>query len=309
MKRFALLSCAAVIILSAPALAETAAPPVQKSAPPLPFHSVEGIGGAFAVPSAYVVNPSPSGEVFGLPAIGGMHVHVGKGRVLDALTVTETLWGRLELGYGLDHFDSGDLSGDIQAATGMIMSRNSINLHNFNAKFLAIPEGSWDQAWLPALSLGVHYKYNETLNTLNKDLAGTFTAIGIDDNDGWDFTLFASKMITCLPRPIILTAGARSTQAAHIGLLGFTGERKIVPEATLCVLAAPNLAFAFEYRAKPDEYTPIPGLVAGEDDWWTICTGWIVNDRMTLSGGYAHFGDMLNHRANGAWGVALKYEF
>lgn len=279
------------------------------SAPPLPFHSVEGMGGAFAVPSAYLVNPAAPGEVFGKPAIGGMYVHLGQGKILNALTVTETLWDRVELGYGFDHFDVGDLGADINAATGMSISENAVNMHNFNARLNVLKEGQFDQSWLPALTFGVHYKYNETVNTLNKDLAGTLKAIGIEDNEGWDFTLFASKMLIFMPRPVIVTAGARSTEAAHIGLLGFTGEREVVPEASVCVLAADNLAFALEYRAKPDEYQPIQGLVEGEDDWWTLCTGWIVSDQMTVSAGYAHFGDVLNHKANGAWGVALKYEF
>ena len=294
---------------AAPADRPAAETPAPLSAPPLPFHSVEGMGGAFAVPSAYLVNPGAPGGVFGLPSVGGMHVHLGNGRVLDALTLTETLWGRLELGYGLDHFDAGDLGADIRAATGMTISENAVNLHNLNARFQILSEGQGGRAWVPAVTVGVHYKYNETVNTLDRDLSGTLTAIGIKDNAGWDFTLFASKMINVLPRPVVVTVGARSTEAAHIGLLGFTGERKIVPEATVCAFVADNLLVAAEYRGKPDEYAAIPGLVEREEDWWTLCVGWIVNDRMTLSAGYAHFGRVLNHKANGAWGIALKYEF
>jgi len=116
-------------------------------------------------------------------------------------------------------------------------------------------------------------------------------------------------MITGLPRPVIVSLGLRSTEAAHIGLLGFTDERKLLPEGSVCLLARDNLVLAAEYRVKPNEYHDIPGLVEDEDDWWTLCAAYIVNSRLTIAGGYAHFGGVLNHPANKSWGVALKYEF
>lgn len=283
--------------------------PEKPAAPPLPLHSVEGTGGSFVVHSAYLVNPPEEGKVFGKPSFGGIHVHMGHGRSIYSLTATETLWGRLELGYGLNHLHVGDLGPDIAAATGMVIRDDTVDMHNFNARVLLVGEGAFEQSWMPALTFGVHYKYNETVDNLDRDLAGTLSAIGIEDNEGWDFTLYASKMIASLGRPVIFTAGLRSTEAAHIGLLGFTGEREIVGEGSVCVLVTDRWLLAGEYRQKPDEYTSIPGLVDPEDDWWTFCTAYIVDEHMTLAGGYAHFGRVLNHKANGAWGIALKYEF
>ena len=281
----------------------------EQAAPPLPLHSVEGTGGHFATPSAYLVNPAREGEVFGLPSIGGIYVHLGNGRHMLALTATETLWNRIEVGYGWDNFDMGDLPQDIERATTIRIRDHSVDLHNANLRLSLVRDGEFEQPWLPAITIGAHYKYNDTIEDIDNDLMGTLTAIGIEDNDGFDFTLSASKMIPGLPRPVILTATLRSTEAAHIGLLGFTGDRELVVEGTVCVLATNRFFFATEYRQKPDEYTAAPGLVAGEDDWWTICAGYIVNDHMTVAGGYAHFGDVLNHDANSSWGVALKYEF
>jgi hypothetical protein len=119
---------------------------------------------------------------------------------------------------------------------------------------------------------------------MNTDLAGTLRAIGITDNDGFDFTLYASKMITALPRPVIITAGLRSTKAAHIGLLGFTDERQVVAEGSVCVLITDRVIGAFEYRQKPNEYRKVPGLVEREDDWWTLCAGYVFNDHFTVAG-------------------------
>ena len=280
--------------------------------PPLPLHAVEGVGGTFAVHSAYVTNPPASGEILGLPSVGGIYVHFGQGRHLDAFTLTETLstpLGLLELGYAWNHFDAGDLHEDVLAATKIRLSDHAVDMHNFNARLQVVKEGAFDQSWAPALTFGVHYKYNDTIQDMDRELLGTLRTIGIKDDYGIDYTLYASKMITAIPRhPVILSAGLRSTEAAHIGLLGFTGERKIVAEGSLCVFATDRFILAAEYRQKPNEYKKVPGLIESEDDWWTLCGCYLINDHATIAIGYANFGEVLNHKANGAWGVAFKYE-
>ena len=303
-----LMAAISLVVSNAFADGEKVEEPTGKP-PPLPLHAVEGVGGSFAVHSAYLVNPPKKGDIFGLPSVGGILVHLGQGRNLDAFTITENLWGRLELGYGWNHFEMGDLPQDIQNATGIKIGEDSVDLHNFNARLLLLKEGAFGQSWLPALTFGTHYKYNATIDRIDDDLGGTLRKIGIKDNDGFDFTLYASKMITALPRPVILSAGLRSTEAAHIGLLGFTGDRKIVGEGSVCVLATDRLILAAEYRQKPNEYKSIPGLVEREDGWWTLCAAYVLSKRATIAAGYAHFGHVLNHKANGAWGVAFKYEF
>lgn len=259
--------------------------------------------------SAYLVNPAAEGKV-GMPSIGGLHVGLGDGRYIDSITVTETIGERLELGYGWNTFNAGDLREDVEATTGIKLRDRSVVMHNLNARVLLVQEGAYGQSWLPALTFGVHYKHNDTVKDMDSDLAGTLSLIGIEDNDGWDFTLYASKMVTALPRPVILTLGVRATEASHIGFLGFTGDYEAVLEGSICVLATDRLIFAGEYRQKPnDEYDEVANLIADEDDWWTICAGYILSSRATISAGYGPFGSVLNHEANHSWGVALKYEF
>jgi hypothetical protein len=86
---------------------ETAEPP------PLPFHGVEGYGGCFSTYCAHLVNSPPVGQKIGLPSFGGIFVRHGHGRYLTSLTATETLTGRLELGYGFNRFETGDLPDDV----------------------------------------------------------------------------------------------------------------------------------------------------------------------------------------------------
>ena len=46
---------------------EAAAAPEEP--PPLPFHSIEGVGGGAITPMAYLVNPGDECHVFGKPAV------------------------------------------------------------------------------------------------------------------------------------------------------------------------------------------------------------------------------------------------
>ncbi|MBC8549990.1 MAG: hypothetical protein H8D23_10095 [Candidatus Brocadiales bacterium] len=45
--------------------------------PPLPLQYVEGFGGIIITGSAYLINPSEEGKVFGLPGLSVTYVNVG----------------------------------------------------------------------------------------------------------------------------------------------------------------------------------------------------------------------------------------
>ena len=86
----------------------SAAKPAEKGAP-LPLHQIEGNGGIFATLSAYIVNPPRNGEPVGRPSVGFSYVNLGSEENLEALTITESPFKRLELGYGWDQLGLGDL--------------------------------------------------------------------------------------------------------------------------------------------------------------------------------------------------------
>ncbi len=283
--------------------------------PCLPLHTIEGSSGHFSVMSAYLANPALGEGVLGKPSLGYTHVHLGNGKNLEAFTLTETLWDRIELGYGLDLLDVGDSfsSMGLGARAG-----HYSKLHNFNARAVVVKDGDFNQSWMPAVTAGVHFKYNESLGDVNEALGvprmnagvkGLKAVAGIRRDYGLDVSLFASKMFTFLSKPLIATAGLRLTDSAHLGLLGFTGHQKVVMEGAICFLATDRLVLAAEYRQKPDEYREVKGLINDEDDWWVLAAGYLVSDQVSLAVGYGHFGQLLNHTANKSWGVAIKFEF
>ena len=105
---------AAMLVAAAPAgrlaAQETnAAAAKAEKPPPLPLHQIEGNGGVFSTLSAYLVNPPRDGEPVGRPAVGFSYINLGHGQNLEAFTLTETPWKRLELGFAYQNFELGDL--------------------------------------------------------------------------------------------------------------------------------------------------------------------------------------------------------
>ncbi len=161
---------AVVVQVAGLVVALLVAPCALADGPPLPIHSIAGTGGVFATHNAYLVNPAEEGKVFGLPSVGILHVYLGQGKSLESFTITETLWNRLELGYAFNYIDFGDLPQDIERMTGVELGDQYAGLHHFNARVALVRDGEFDMPWLPAVTAGVHYKYNDTINDIDDDL-------------------------------------------------------------------------------------------------------------------------------------------
>ncbi len=275
---------------------------------PLPLHELGGCGGLFSTLSAYLVNPPRNGEPVGRPAVGFGYIDVGHGRDLVALTLTETPWKRLELGFGYEYLNLGDLPTQIKAGGGPSIDDN-LAVYNANARLQILKDGEFDQKWLPAITAGIHYKYNDGLNHINNQLDGQLSAIGLSNHEGLDFTLYGTKLLTFLPRPVVVSLGGRATKSVETGLLGFTDEYSFVFEGSVAVLLTHKIMAAAEYKQQPANFKPIPNLIGTPDDWWSLALGYIVNPHMTVAAGYGHFGTVGNHTANTVWGMATKWEF
>lgn len=309
---------AALILAAAPFASHAddgtnAVPAKAEKPPPLPLHQIEGNGGIFSTLSAYLVNPPRDGEPVGRPAVGFNFVDLDYGRELYSFTVTETPWKRLELGFAYENFNLGDLPQDILHQTGLNISDQSVSMFNANARLQLLKENDFDQKWIPALTFGTHFKYNDTIKNIDHELFNTLTGAGIRYNSGVDFTLYASKLLTFLPRPVLLEAGGRATKGVWTGLAGFTEDYSFLFEGNIGVFITDNLILAAEYRQMPNNYTPVvvngQTLIGGSSDWWTIDAAYIINSHWTVAVGYGHFGQVLNHQANATWGITTKYEF
>ena len=219
--------------------------------PPLPTHNVEGNSGVFITNVAYLANPPEQGKVFGLPSVSGTFAAIGQ-KDFESVVVTENIWGKVELGYATERIGLGDWPDDVKTATGFRVD-NHVLLHNFNTRLMVIEEGGFDRPWMPAVTLGAHFKWTEGLSDINRQLGGTCDQLGADHDFGTEFTAVATKTITAfLPRPIILSAGLRNGDAIHTGLLGFAGERRTTFEGSFIYFLTDRLLLASEYRQKSD---------------------------------------------------------
>ena len=73
-------------------------------APPLPLHTIEGVGGCLIVPVAYLVNPGPEGTIFGMPSVSFTYINTSNTKSMQVFAVTQTFFRRIELGYALARF-------------------------------------------------------------------------------------------------------------------------------------------------------------------------------------------------------------
>jgi hypothetical protein len=303
------------LVLKAPPEPEL---PAASKGPPLPFHTIEGPGGGAITPMAYLVNAGPDDKIFGLPSVAFSNVEMGR-KNLQALTISETLFGRLELSYGLDRLGLGTLPYDIRHATGVDIDRDDVLMHNFNARLQLVKENSFDQPWVPAVTGGVEFKYNEGISNINDRLGHVLNTIGYDKSNGVDYTLTASKTLNydwTFKRPLIASVGWRNSSAADLGFLGFADDanRQNTVEANVAYLPTDWLLVAYEYRENQNPFNhlihgPTGDLIGKEDDWHAIDVSWIICKNCTLTGGWGSFGQLANTRENGAWFLQLKWEF
>jgi hypothetical protein len=281
--------------------------------PPLPFHTIEGMGGGAITPMAYLVNPGDECHVFGKPAVALTYAGLGQ-KNFSVISVTETAFQRVEFGYAAARLGLGTLPSDIHTATGIDLTETDIWLHHFNVRALLVKENTCaGEIPLPAITAGVHFKVNGNIDDVNQELGGgtVLPTIGYRDSSGIDYTLTATKTIPpdVLGRPLILTAGLRLSEASQLGFLGFGDEYRPTFEGSVAFLPLDRVLVAYEFRQKADPYGQIPGLIDGEDNWHAFDAALILNNNSTLVAGYGIFGTLANTNADGAWWLQLKHEF
>jgi hypothetical protein len=237
---------------------------------------------------------------------------------LDALTFTETLYGRVELGYGADRLGLGTLPSAIRTATTVDIGHSDVWLHTWSVRGLVVKEndpvlkemlGGFD---VPAFTVGVHFKYNDSIADINNKLGGALNTIGYSSAFGEDYTFTATKTFAkgFFGKPLITTAGLRLSEAANLGFLGFGSTYNATFEGNVAILPWDKVLIAYEFRQKTDPYNlALAPLVGGEDNWNAIDVGLILDKNSTFVVGWGHFGNLANSEADSAWWLQLKHEF
>jgi len=282
--------------------------------PPFPLHTVEGSGGVILVPTAYLCNPPAEGEAFGKPAVGSYYANLDE-KDLTAFTLTETVRVAdtfdLEFGYAYTSLQLGKFRPKLIAAALPNIGTNHAAMHTLSVRTPLIRENAGGMNWVPAVTVGAHYKHNNDIAKINRRLGGALTARGYRSDSGVEFTIVASKTLIepIGNRPMIVSLCTRFTEASQIGLTGFTNSYSPELEASVVYLLTGNLALAAEYRSKPDEITELPGLIESEEDWWDVGLAYLVNEHLSFTAGYVQWGNVLDEHCSGGWIAGMKWEF
>ena len=302
---------------AAPATAEAQASPAKEAKAgdckgvPLPFHCIEGYSGGAITPMAYLCNYCNcgcGGKHMTAPAVSYSYVNLST-KHLHTFAVTQTFWNRIELGYAMNQLWLGSLYDDVRKA-GLDPVREDVILHHFNVRGKLLEENSFGLP-LPAITAGVHFKYNYGIEDINRRLNRAFDTIGYSKNYGVDYTLTATKMFPTLAfgRPVILTGGLRFSEAAQLGLLGFGDTYRPSFEGSVVCLPTDWLALGYEFRQKRNPYGELSSLIGAEDNWHALSVSVIASKHLTITAVAGLFGNIANANADNSWGIQLKYEF
>ena len=237
----------------------------------VPLNNLQGTGGIAFNPLAYTAGlPWDGGETNALngivsaPQFGAWYVNLNDADInWYAGSAAITFFDRLEVSYGYGYINARKY-GD-----------KSIETHNVGSKLRVLDENSFDQAWIPAVAVGGVYKHTDSK---------TVDALGLD-NYGFDAYAVASKLVTQLPVPLLISGGVLYTDEVVNGVVGHN-DYDTVLFGNIDVLPAENVAIGFEYKQ---------GARVGDGirnhDYYDGHVAWFVNQKLTLVAAFAETGD------------------
>lgn len=246
----------------------------------VPFNNLQGVGGAAFNPLAYPAGQNKAGNsdsVLSNPQFGAWYVNLSDVDVdWTAIGVAETIGGRLELSYGYEVISP---------------AAQNIKKSDLGAKLLLVPENLGGQAYVPAVSVGTIWKKTDNV------------AEGVDDN-AFDYYLVATKLVTQLPLPVLLSGGILNTKEQVTGVFGYNDNSDNTFFGNIDVLPLSNLAVGFEYK-QGASYSDFNNA-----DYWDAHVAWFANKNLSLIGAYVSAGDSKSTTEAGLGdGVVLSAQY
>lgn len=263
-----------------------------------PFMNVEGVGGAGIVPGAYRVNQPEADAIVGLPALSSWNI-LGQGNGIFTNGFSLSVLDRFEIGYVNAINDFGRVRRHLLDGSGgaLDVGKSRIDMHVFHFKTTLTGES----AYFPATAVTAEFKYNGTIDKMNRNVGRALDGVGYDSDHGVDIDLSASKTIAGgLPIPAMINANLRLTRAHYLGFLGFSQNYTANAEASAAFLPRPDFAFGAEIRQQNDSFgaLPLPGFKMKENAFWDVFVSWFPNDKLSLAVAFTHFGNVVDENIN-----------
>ena len=238
-----------------------------------PLNNLEGVGGVAFNPLAYPAEGDPlysigDTEIISKPRFGTWYTHLGQSKIdWESIGGATTLFKRLEISEGYQNI-SWSIPG------------KDFHKNNIGAKLVLLPENSFDTKFLPEISVGTIYKTtsDKVLRQLGLPTRGS----------GEDWYAVATKTITQLPLPVVLSAGVLSSQEVATGVLGFTNERRETAFGNVDVVLPHNFAVGYEFKQGEEYNNTTP--IHGNANYWDVHVAWLANKNLTLVLAYTDTG-------------------
>ena len=152
---------------------------------------------------------------------------------------------------------------------------NGIFANSVGVKLRLLDENAGDTAWVPAIAIGAVYRHTDSK---------TVDLFGLDD-DGFEYYVVATKLITQTPVPVLLSAGLQLSDEVVYGVVGHNHYGTGL-FANVDVLPAENVAVGAEFRQ---------GVKVGDGiknaNYWDGHVAWFVTEQLTLVGAYVYTGE------------------
>ena len=227
-----------------------------------PFVTIEGVGGGGLIPHAHLVNtpfwPFPESDLKPIrkPKLSFWWITLPDADLNWLSTgIATTLFDRLEIGFANNYVNIDEPYIAEQVGLDLDMDMFSVT-----SKLLLIKESTY----IPAVSVGMMYKHT------NLDTPEAFKEMGsslYSNNSGFDFYAVASKIVflplpkilptpyapqiiqdaDCIPLPLHLTFGVKSTKSASFGLNGFGNDRDAVFFGSAQLVIPPDMFLPWDF--------------------------------------------------------------
>ncbi len=248
----------------------------------VPLNGLQGDGGIAFNPVAFVAGTyADDGQTVSAPQVGAWYVRLGSADIdWAAASASISLFHRLELSYGYGWIDANKYGDD------------SISTHNVGLKLNVLPDGAFDQAWLPAVSVGGVYKHTD---------AATAGALGLD-KDGADFYAVATKLIDATPVPVLLSAGVQASDEVVNGVVGH-GDYGFGWFGNVDVIPVSWLAVGGEYKSGIDADK------VHNHDYYDLHAAWFATPSLTFVAAYVDTGGKNGSRLGVGEGFVLSAQY
>jgi len=252
---------------------------------------IEGAAGGGLMPWAVISGYGTDKQIGG--SLFYTHAETRGDFKLDTTGVAQGFFNRVEVSASQARFGLSDT-----------VPGEQIRLNTLGVKVRLLGDAIYEQdSWLPQISVGAQYKYNEDFNFVPK-------LLGAKDRSGVDYYVAASKLFLGAINGynLLLNANLHATKANQFGLLGFGGDKhdnyRVYPAVSAAVMLSDNWLIGSEVRYKPDNLS-----VYQENSAQDIFMTWFPHRNVSITGAYIDLGRIANKDNQTGWYVSGQINY